>query len=284
MESSPPHSGAGRRRQGDSSLPARGDLWPDNAQPFKKTQPAFVVSPSYKFSDTETGYISWQYGEKAGIAQVVNGLSDLVLPEKNTSYEIGLKSSLLHHTLVLDADIYLTNIKNYQQSVRIVDQYTTNLNIQSGVTPVTAYTSTTGNVPKVQSKGIEVDAIYSPFATLSLRLSAAYIDAFYKSFPNSAQPLENGYTGAPPYRDVTGQALAGASRVYANLGVDYRLPVSTPGRFVGAQTQPSTADSTPTFALGICLGAFLHHHGFVRRRQPTRQQVRHGCAREEPFQ
>jgi iron complex outermembrane receptor protein len=196
-----------------------------NAQPFKKTQPAFVVSPSYKFSDTETGYISWQYGEKAGIAQVVNGISDLVEPEKNNSYEVGLKSSLLHHTLTLNADVYLTNIKNYQQSVGIVDQYTTNLNIANLVTPTTAYTTTTGNVPKVQSKGIEIDAFYVGIPNLSLRFSGAYIDAFYKSFPNSSQPLENGYPKAPPYRDVTGQALAGASRVYANLGVDYRLAI-----------------------------------------------------------
>lgn len=198
---------------------------PTAAQPFKKTQPAFVVSPSYKFSDTETGYISWQYGEKAGIAQVVNGISDLVAPEKNNSYEIGLKSSLLHHTLTLNADVYLTNIKNYQQSVRVVDQYTTNLNIATGVNPAIAYTSTTGNVPKVQSKGVEVDAFYVGIPNLSLRFSGAYIDASYKSFPNSAQPLENGYPNAPPYQDVTGQALAGASRVYANLGVDYRLAV-----------------------------------------------------------
>jgi len=198
---------------------------PTEAQPFKKTQPAFVVSPSYKFSDTETGYISWQYGEKAGIAQVVNGISDLVEPEKNNSYEIGLKSSLLHRTLTLNADVYLTNIKNYQQSVRIVDQYTTNLNIATGVEPTTAYTSTTGNVPKVQSKGIEIDAFYVGIPNLSLRFSGAYIDTFYKSFPNSAQPVENGYPNAPSYQDVTGQALAGASRVYANLGVDYRLAV-----------------------------------------------------------
>jgi iron complex outermembrane recepter protein len=198
---------------------------PTEAQPFKKTQPAFVVSPSYKFSDTETGYISWQYGEKAGIAQVVNGISDLVEPEKNNSYEIGLKSSLLHHTLTLNADVYLTNIKNYQQSVRIVDQYTTNLNIANLVDPATAYTSTTGNVAKVQSKGIEIDAFYVGIPNLSLRFSGAYIDASYKSFSNSAQPVENGYLNAPPYQDVTGQALAGASRVYANLGVDYRLAV-----------------------------------------------------------
>ena len=199
---------------------------PTNAQSFKKTQPAFVVSPSYKFSATETGYISWQYGEKAGIAQVVNGISDLVEPEKNTSYEIGLKSSLLHHTLTLNADVYLANIKNYQQSVRILDQYTTNLNIATGVLPTTAYTSTTGNVAKVQSKGIEVDAYYVGIPNLSLRFSGAYIDAFYKSFPNSAQPVENGYPNAPPYRDLTGQPLAGASRVYANLGVDYHLAIS----------------------------------------------------------
>jgi iron complex outermembrane recepter protein len=196
-----------------------------NAQPFKKTQPAFVISPSYKFNDNETGYVSWQYGEKAGISQVVNGISDLVEPEKNNSYEIGLKSSLLHHTLTLNADVYLTNIKNYQQSVRIVDQYTTNLNIANGVNPAIAYTSTTGNVPKVQSKGVEVDAFYVGIPNLSVRFSGAYIDAFYESFPNSAQPVENGYTGASPYQDVTGQALAGASRVYANLGLDYRLAV-----------------------------------------------------------
>lgn len=198
---------------------------PTEAQPFKKTQPAFVISPSYKLSDTETGYISWQYGEKAGIAQVVNGISDLVQPEKNTSYEIGLKSSLLHRTLTLNADVYLTNIKNYQQSVRIVDQYTTDLNIANAIIPTTAYTSTTGNVAKVQSKGIEIDAFYVGIPNLSVRFSGAYIDAFYKSFPNSAQPVENGYPGAPPYQDLTGQPLAGASRVYANLGLDYRLVV-----------------------------------------------------------
>jgi outer membrane receptor protein involved in Fe transport len=199
---------------------------PTNAQPFIKTQPAFVVSPSYKFTADETGYVSWQYGEKAGISQVVNGYSDLVQPEKNNSFEVGLKSSLLHHTLILDADLYLTNIKNYQQSVSILNQYQTNLNIQNGVTPSIAYTSTTGNVPKVQSRGLEVDAIYAGITNLTLRFSGAYIDAFYKSFPNSSQPVENQYPGAPPYRDVTGQPLAGASRVYANLGVDYRLPVS----------------------------------------------------------
>src|SRR3984893_17796091 len=171
--------------------------YPTVAQPFKKTQPAFVLSPRYKISDSETAYVSYQYGEKAGISQLVNGISYLVAPEKNPSYEIGLKSSLLDRTLILNVDLYLTRIRNYQQAVRVLDQYTTNLNIQNGVTPATAYTSATGNVPKVESRGVEVDAIYAGIRNATIRLSGAYTDAFYKDFPNSAQPVENGYTGAP---------------------------------------------------------------------------------------
>ena len=198
-----------------------------DAQPFKKTQPAFVLSPSYKFSDTETGYISYQYGEKAGISQFVNGVSYRVDAEKNTAYEIGLKSSLLDHTLTINADLYWTKIKNYQQSIRVLDTYTTNLNLASGIpaSAATAYTSATGNVPKVESRGFELDAYYSGIKYTTIRLAAAYTDAFYKSFPNSAQPVENGYTGAPAYQDVTGQTLPGASKYTANLGVDLRIPI-----------------------------------------------------------
>ncbi len=51
---------------------------PREAEGFKETQPAFVVSPSYKINDNLTSYVSWQYGEKAGISQFVNGVSSLV--------------------------------------------------------------------------------------------------------------------------------------------------------------------------------------------------------------
>ena len=43
--------------------------------------------------------------------------------------------------------------------------------------------------------------------------------------PNAAQPTENGYTGAPPDRDLSGQPLAGAPKYTGNVGVDYRQPV-----------------------------------------------------------
>jgi iron complex outermembrane receptor protein len=205
-----------------------GSLWrPVQAEGFKKTQPAFVLSPSYKFSPAVTGYLSWQYGEKAGIAQIVNGVSYPTEAERTHSYEIGAKSVLFDKTLILNTDIFLTRIKNYQQSVQVVDDYTTALNISNGVTPTTAYTAYTGNVPKVEAYGLEIDGAYGGIRHTTLRFSGAYNIARYLDFPNSAQPSENGYTGAPKYRDISGEILPGASKFTFNIGADYRLPVFT---------------------------------------------------------
>ncbi len=202
---------------------------PVAAQPFRKNQPAFVLSPSYKLGQDATAYFSYQHGEKAGISQVVNGISQLVAAEKTNSFELGIKSALLHKTLILNADVYDMRIGNYQQAVREVDQYTTDNNLAAGLAPnlALAYASATGNVPKVEAKGLEFDGVYGGLARTTLRFSGAYNVARYKSFPNSAQPVENGYTGAPAYQDVSGRTLAGAPRFSFNVGADYAQPLTT---------------------------------------------------------
>ncbi len=85
--------------------------------------------------------MSWQHGEKAGISQFVNGISNVVRAEKTDAYEIGLKTVLLNDTLVFNTAVFYSEIEDYQQQVRIVDEYTTNLNIAEGSAPATAYTS-----------------------------------------------------------------------------------------------------------------------------------------------
>ncbi|MFZ6872651.1 TonB-dependent receptor [Undibacterium sp. Di27W] len=194
---------------------------PVQAEAFKGGLPAFVISPSYKINDNVTGYASWQYGEKAGISQVTNGVSNLVKAEKTSAFEFGLKSALLDNKLILNAALFVMDIKDYQQAVRVLDVYTTNLNNDG----TNYYTSATGNVPKVRAQGLEIDGVYSGLPNTLVRFSGAYNDARYKSFTNSAQPSENGYTGAAPYRDVSGQALPGAAKYSFNVGIDYRIPV-----------------------------------------------------------
>ncbi|GHU46013.1 TonB-dependent receptor [Betaproteobacteria bacterium] len=191
------------------------------ARSFNDIQKAFVLSPSYKVNENLTTYVSAQYGEKAGISQFTNGVSNKIDAEKTTSYEIGFKSALFQKTLILNANLYLTNVKDFQQSVQAYDEYTTRANNDGTL----YYTSATGSVPRVQSKGLELDGVYSGIKYTTLRFSGAYTDARYKKFKNAAQPAENGYTGAAPYRDLSGKVLPGASKFTANIGVDYRIPV-----------------------------------------------------------
>jgi iron complex outermembrane receptor protein len=194
---------------------------PAQAQPFKAAQPNFVFSPLYKFNDSLSGYVSWQYGQKAGIAQFTNGISNLTTAERNNAYEVGIKS-VLGRTLLLNGDVFTTGIRNYQQSVQAYDAYTTALSNDGTL----HYTSATGNVPKVRVKGVELDGVYAGLANTSVRFAGAFNDARYKYFPNSGQPVENGYVGAPPYRDVSGQTLPGASKWTFNVAPDYRIRTS----------------------------------------------------------
>lgn len=204
-----------------------GVIWnPVTPGAWTATQPAFVISPSYKITPDLNAYVSWQYGEKAGIAQVTNGINNPVSAEKNSSFELGVKSTLLDHKLVLNADVFVTDIKNYQQAVFVFDQYTTTLNNDGN----SYFVSATGNVPKVRAKGLELDGSYAGIPYTTLRFSGAYNDAKYVSFPNSGQPPENGNQAAP-YQDVSGQTLPGASKYSFNAGVDFAYPIAVNKEF-----------------------------------------------------
>lgn len=197
-----------------------GVLFPQSVATYTASHlPTATINPSYKFNDNYTAYASWQYGQKTGVAQFINGAPNIVQPERTNAFELGLKSVLLDQTLLLNADIFLMNINNYQQSVKVVDTYNTALQGS------TQYTAATGNVPQVRAEGLEIDAFYTGIKNTTLRFSGAYNNAYYVSFPNSAQPAENSYTGAAPYQDVSGRQLPGNSKLIFNLGGDYRAPV-----------------------------------------------------------
>lgn len=200
-----------------------GVLWNEaTPEPFKDTQPAFVISQNYKLTEDITTYASWQYGEKAGIAQQINGVSTPAKPEESSSYEWGVKTSLLNNTLVLNADVFQTQIRNYQQSVQVFDAYTTALRNDGTL----YYTAATGNAAKVRVRGLEIDGVYGGFRNITLRFSGAYNDAKYEEFTNAGLPVEQGNLTVP-YWDVSGQTLAGAPKLAFNVGVDYRAPLSS---------------------------------------------------------
>ncbi len=202
---------------------------------FDEIQPSWVLSPAYKFNKNVTGYIALQHGEKAGISQATNGISNLVKAEKTDAYELGFKSTLLDNSLVFNAALFRMDITDYQQSSQIVDAYTT-ANNQAAGSNIIAYTNATANIPKVRSQGLEIDSIYNGIEHFSLRFAGAYTDAKYVEFTNAAQPAESANLATlavnpQPYRDISGEQLPGAAKVTFNIGVDYRLPVFSDKEF-----------------------------------------------------
>lgn len=197
-----------------------------DAAPFDEVLTSANISPSYKINENHTAYFSWQHGEKAGVSQIVGattngGKSALTKPEKTDNYELGLKSSLLNNKLILNTSLYYLDISNYIQTAYYYDEAQTIANADGKP----AYTSGLGNVPKIIAKGVEVDAAYS-FTNTTIRFAGAYSDPRYDDFKYSAKPPElGGNSNLPPYYDISGQTLAGASKISFNLSVNNEVPV-----------------------------------------------------------
>jgi len=210
-----------------------GQLYNNVTDTYEDTLYTTHVSQRYKFNEQLTAYVSWQHGEKPGTGFNINGVPTGVKPEKTDAFEIGVKSFAFENTLTLNADIFVMDIDDYQQAIRVVDQFTTDVNLaaidpsltgdalQSAKNAAVAYLSTQGNVNKVQVKGLEFDGTYSGLENFTFRFSGAYNDAHYEDFKNSPKPDELAYL-KEPFVDQSGKALPGAAKYTLNLGVEYR--------------------------------------------------------------
>ncbi|MCV2361270.1 TonB-dependent receptor [Paucibacter sp. TC2R-5] len=196
------------------------------ATPYKATQPTLLLSPSYKVNPDVTTYASFQHGEKAGIAQVYNGKPYAVEAEKTDSFELGVKSALLGRSLILNAAVYQSRITNYQQLVRVIDDYATEQAVAADPKAIPVYAGITGNVPRVKLYGLELDGFYSGIRNTTLRFSGALNNVTYDKFPNAGFPVEEGNVAVPAGKDLSGRQLPGAPKYSFNVGGDYNLPVA----------------------------------------------------------
>jgi outer membrane receptor protein involved in Fe transport len=201
-----------------------GALYPAfTAERVRKRQYTWSVSPSFKLDEDISTYLTLAHGEKSGVPGVLattgTPTSYLVRPEKNNALELGLKSTLLGGQWLFNTAVFVNDIKDYQQTVFLVDEYATANN--GGGPPV--YVAAPGNVPKVRAKGVELDTVFSGVRNLELRFSGAYNDARYKSYPTAALPVERANEGS--YYDASGRTLPGASKWSFNVGASYRQPV-----------------------------------------------------------
>lgn len=219
-------SAAQKRQVADAKTIRNGrigaNFGPFTADAYKGDIYTYNVAPRYQITENVNAYLSLSYGEKSGLPGVLSTTgvptSYEIRPEKNRAYEIGSKSTLLGGNLLFNVAVYLNDIKDYQQNVLLVDELATEANGQL------TYVSAAGNVPKVRAQGVEIDGVYTGFRNLEIRYAAAYNDAYYKSFPTIANPVERANEG--PFRDASGDTLPGVSKWSGNIGLTHTLPLA----------------------------------------------------------
>jgi iron complex outermembrane recepter protein len=178
-----------------------------------------LLSASYKFTPDFMAYASWSRGAKAGginpvVPNSVLGSSSLyVKPEVADDAEIGIKSTWLEHRLTANANLFWTQVKDYQAT------------LLESVDNTNSFVQVLSNVGKVRTRGIESEISAVPVDDLTLRLSASLDDATYLSYPNAPCPAEalapiNAAQGAI-ICNLSGRPLVGAPKWSVNPGISY---------------------------------------------------------------
>ena len=137
-------------------------------------------------SDDVMLYASWSKGYKTGgwTTRLTNP-QGAVAPdfdeEKATTWEAGIKSSLLDRRLQINAAAFTTQYTGIQ------------LNIQIGTSPTIA------NAGNARIKGFELEAIAAPIDGLTINAAFGYVDAYYTSVSAAAAVVG----GANPFQAGT---------------------------------------------------------------------------------
>lgn len=170
--------------------------------------PSGQVNLSYQATPDILAYATLAHGAKsAGInlTQLPAGATPLVKAETIDSAEIGLKTRLADRKVTVNLALFFEDDHDYQ-----------------GTAVVTGTTRTyLANIPRVQSKGAEIDARANPNRYVSLHASVVYDDASYQSYPAAPCGLENVLKSSC---DLSGWPLNGIPRWTVSTGGEVRKP------------------------------------------------------------
>jgi iron complex outermembrane receptor protein len=142
----------------------------------------------------------------------------VIRPERHEVWEAGIKLSAFGGALTVDADVFRTEVKDFQT------------NVVDTVAPA-ALRAYLANIPEVRVKGVEIDAALRLGTRLSLRLAGAYTDSKYLSYANGPCPIERIGTGTAAC-DLTGKALPATPKWSGSASGEYVLPMP-PGSLAG---------------------------------------------------
>jgi len=203
-----------------TNQPTYGDLDEDNVSGRLGLQ--------YKFNPDLSGYASAVRGYKGPqVSPASQGNEPTVIAaELPTSFEVGMKGAFLDGKLGIDANIFYTDVKDYQGQ-------------RCRVNSIGALACTPETVSSVVTKGVELSIYGEPLTGLALNGGFIYNEAEYPS----------GWTGYNPddlrdpvpdtmigKTDLSDQQIVGVPKTKFNLAADYSFPLGSVQGFLGADT------------------------------------------------
>jgi iron complex outermembrane recepter protein len=189
---------------------------------------------AWQVTDGTMAYASYARGFKSGGINM-SGLpldnnnqpvlaTAVVRPERNETYEVGLKNRLLDNRLIVNIDGFYTKVRDFQATI-----------VENSLTQTAQLRGYLSNIPEVTVKGIEADVTALILPGLSARTSFAYSDGEYTDYPAGPCPLEV-QTAATARCSLTGRRLASLPRFAVTAGLDYARPVGDGQVFVHVDT------------------------------------------------
>ena len=172
---------------------------------------------AYDVTDRIMAYVSWAHtGKSGGInmaglplnAANLPALNTVVVrPEKNETYEVGIKTRLFENRLRLNADLFHTEIHDYQTNV-----------VDTGPGALRSYLA---NIPLVRDQGGELDSDLVWNDHFFAHASVTYIDGKFISYAAGPCPLER-IGSSTSVCDLSRRPLPGVPKWAWNFGGEYK--------------------------------------------------------------
>jgi iron complex outermembrane recepter protein len=186
----------------------------------------------YRFNDDVMAFATAARGYKGGGFDTNIGISTLpnVEPEKPTSFELGMRTTLFDKRLTANFTAFKTNVDDYQTSARDPEQaifYIRNA--------------------EADTQGVEFDLVARPLTEhdFTLGLSGAYVDAQWGDFRNAAcyqgQTPAQGCVGG--VQNLTDKQLPFAPEWTFNGFTSYSMPVAGDAYRLGMNLSASYRDT-----------------------------------------
>jgi iron complex outermembrane receptor protein len=188
------------------------------------------------FAFAAKGYKGVAYDLVTGLS-AAEAASFPVKPEHSNDYEAGLRTEWFDRRLVVNATIYDTEYKDFQ--------------VQT-IVPNILNSFILTNIPKVRTRGFELDSVAQITSQLHAALGYAYTDAHAVDYPvgqcYSGQTFPASCTASPASQNLDGATLPNAPKNKISVALDYKRNI--PGVPVDADfTVNSVWQSAENFAI-----------------------------------